>query len=207
MNITHPRLIINIIFKTIENVANDNTNLTWSASSRPTATLSSTLWNHLSVIMRNHPWTTLEDASTILQEKYLYTEKFKYKDTDWTIKDWGTRYKFNSDKFRDEELLHKSEIEAVTLSWDIVQLPSGRGLCYVWPWIQFEYKWKKYDFIKENKSKFMEIVASNDIKWYRNKESCTKYGWKWNIELNVYVLDTHWKKLPDVQLKVTKSVR
>ena len=159
--------------------------------------------------MRNHPWTTLEDASTILQQKYLYPEKFKYKDTDWTIKDWGTRYKFNSDKFRDEELLHKSEIEAVTLSWDIdiVQLPSGRGLCYVWPWIQFEYKWKKYDFIKENKSKFMEIVANNDIKWYRNKESCTKYGWKWNIELNVYVLDTHWKKLPDVQLKVKKSVK
>jgi len=46
----------NIIIPFTNLVANDNTNLTWSASSWPTATLSSTLWNHLSVIMHNHSW-------------------------------------------------------------------------------------------------------------------------------------------------------
>ena len=157
--------------------------------------------------MYNHPNTTLEDASTIMQNKYFLPETFKYKDTDWTIKNGGTWYFFNSDKFRDEELLHKSEIEAVQLSSDIVQLPSGIGLCYEWAWIQFEYNWLKYDFTEENKSKFMDIVANNDIKWFWNKESWQKYEWDWSAVFNVYVLDTQWKKLPDTQLKVKKSVK
>lgn len=101
-----------------------NNNLIDSASSLSTATLSSALGNYLSIIMHNHPGATLEDANTIMQERYLRAERFKYKDPeDGNIKDGEHWYFIDSDKFIQEEILHETEVKAA-FDGGIQSLPS-----------------------------------------------------------------------------------
>ena len=182
-------------------------NMEDTSSSFSTAAESGSLWNFLSIIMYNHTWSTLEDAMTIMINNYLTEDTFKYKDDDWNIQNWWKRYFFNTDKFIQQEILQTSKINAINLNSDDVELPSDGWLCYVWKWIQYEYNWERYNIT--NKSKLVELISSwKNVKWYRNKKTFLKYGWKNSASFDVYVMDNSWKLVPDVQLKnVTKSVQ
>lgn len=60
-----------------------------SDSSFPTATLSGTLGNYLSIMISHHSGYTAEDAMTVITERYLREDVYRYKGTDGQIKDGG----------------------------------------------------------------------------------------------------------------------
>lgn len=181
-------------------------------SSYPTAALSGTLGNFLSILMQTHPGVTLEGANTILQENYLREETFKYvDDSDGSIKDGEQWYFFNTDKFFEYELLQKEAVDAAVekiagqAGNDAVVLPSGYGLCYTGPGVQFEVEGVKYDMTEENRAAF-ETAWSADpsaIKWYFSPLQALVYGASGNAELTVGVLDTSASLIPDISRAIT----
>ena len=208
----------NIIIPFTELVTDDdNSNLISSTSSWPTATLSSTLWNHLSVIMRNHPWTTLEDASTILQDEYLRVEKFKYKDTDGVIKEGGDWYFFDSDKFLKSEILHEAEIKQIltdaakTISEGTsssVSLPAYPGLIYSGPGIFFAVDGTTYEMTSGNQTVLETAIKSgSDIQWSYNPNRVTEYGISETNTIIVQFVDTKAQVVPDVSVSITYSLK
>ena len=157
--------------------------------------------------MSNNPWYTAEDANTVIINDYLQEDTFKYKDqNDWNIKDWGARNFFQDDKFINNEMLHKPEIDAIKLENEDTPLPSGKWIYYEWNWIQFEYKWKRYNL---SDSMWTTAVTSwEDIQYYCNTTLDIKSWWKWTTSFNVGILDKNGKKIPDIQLKnVTKTYK
>ena len=198
----------NIVMPFIPLVWRDNYEDQDTYSSYPTAALSGSLSNFLTIIMWNHPWITLEDANTIMINNYLTEWIYKYKDTDWTIKEWWKRYFFNTEKFIEEEILWKSEIEAIQFTSDDVELPAMEWRCYVWKWIQFECEWKRYDMTNEEDATFKKFVRQwKQIRWFETKESFLKYWWKWEISFDVYMLDKDAKKIEGMELKnIRKAV-
>ena len=198
-------------------VSANNGNLKGSASSYPTAALSSTLWNHLSVIMRNHPWTTLEDASTILQDEYLRVEKFKYKDTDGVIKEGGDWYFFDSDKFLKSEILHEEEIKQILTdaaktisegSSSSVSLPAYPGLIYSGPGIFFAVDGTTYEMTSGNQTVLETAIKSgSDIQWSYNPNRVTEYGISETNTIIVQFVDTKAQVVPDVSVSITYSLK
>ena len=175
-------------------------------SSWPTAFRSSTLWNHLSVLVYNYHSTTLESANKIFVQKYLAQKPFMYKDqADWKIKEWGFRYFSDTDKFKNNELLHKPEIDAVQLNNEITPLPSGHWLYYLWPSIEFEYNWKKYNPSDNYDIRQTAISSWKDIQYYSNTTLDIKRGWKWTTSFKVGVLNKSGKKISDITTTITKN--
>ena len=198
----------NIIIPFIPLVKYNYTEQESTASSYPTGTESSSLWNFLSIIMSNNPWLTLEWAMTIMLDKYLYEDTFRYVNDEWKVVDWETRFLFDTRKFLEEEVIIKSKINKIQFSWDIVELPSHKGISYKWLWFQFEYNWEKYDVIDKNMWKLKDLLKSGaDIKYYWNKKMWRKYWWKSSVTFDVVLLSKDWEEIPDVSLKnITKAV-
>ncbi|MBR3075768.1 MAG: hypothetical protein IKH11_08485, partial [Bacteroidales bacterium] len=181
-----------------------------TASSFSTAMLSGTLGNFLSILMKTHPGTTLEGANTILQENYLREEKFKYVDeTDGSIKDGGDWYFFDTDKFFENEVLHKAEVDAaLAASGGDKPLPSGYGLFYTGPGIQFEAAGSRYDMTEANRATF-EAVWKEDpasVKWYFNSASATASGASGSVNVQVRVLDKDARLIPDISRTVSVNL-
>ena len=208
----------NIVIPFTDLVALDDcSNLTWSATSKPTSALSSTLWNHLSVIMHNHSWTTLEDASTIMQDEYLRVEKFKYKDTDGVIKEGGDWYFFDSDKFLKSEILHEAEIKQILTdaaktisegSSSSVSLPAYPGLIYSGPGIFFAVDGTTYEMTSGNQTVLETAIKSgSDIQWSYNPNRVTEYGISETNTIVVQFVDTKAQVVPDVSVSITYSLK
>ena len=174
-----------------------------STSSLPTAALSSTLGNHLSIIMHNHPGTTLEDANTIMQERYLRSERFKYKDPDdGKIKDGEHWHFIDSDKFILEEILHESEVKSALQN--IPQsLPSTGGLYYEGKGIQYTIDGQTYDMTEENRTALENaVISGKEITWTYNADQAKKYGVTSENSITVQVMDTKARLIPDISMTV-----
>lgn len=179
----------------------------WTSSSYPTSQFASALSNCLKAISKNHPWKTLEELNSIMLDNYYNWEPIKYKDeNDWTIKDWVTKYRPNTGKLINEEILHKTEIEAVQLNSEDTPLPSYDWIYYLWPSIQFEYQWKRYNPSDNYDVRQTAISSWEKIQYYSNTTLDIKRGWKWSTSFEVGVLDKSGKKMTDVEIKkVTKT--
>ncbi len=181
-----------------------------TASSFSTAMLSGTLGNFLSILMKTHPDTTLEGANTILQENYLREEKFKYVDeTDGSIKEGGEWYFFDTDKFFEYEVLHKAEMDtALAASGGDIPLPSGYGLCYIGPGIQFEVAGTSYDMTEANRATFEAVWEANpaSVKWYFNPTSAAAFGASGSVNVQVRVLDKDARLIPDISRTVSVNL-
>ena len=190
--------------------------LTGTTSSFPTATLSGTLGNYLSIIMRTHPGVTLEGANTILQENYLREETFKYvDDSDSSIKDGGQWYFFDTDKFFAYEVLQKEAVDAAVEKIAgqagndaSIALPGGYGICYTGPGVQFEVAGNRLDMTEENRAAFEAAWTADPsaVKWYFSPLQALLYGASGTSELTVGVLDTSAHLIPDVSRTVTVSL-
>ena len=185
----------------------------------PTAALSSTLGNFLSILMKTHPGVTLEGANIILQENYLREETFKYvDDSDGSLKDGGQWYFFDTDKFFEYEVLQKEAVDAAVAEiagqagndgnwagYGAVALPSGYGICYTGPGVQFEAGGTRYDMTEENRASFETAWTADPsaIKWYFSPESASAFGASGRTEITVRVLDTQARLIPDISRTVT----
>ena len=174
-----------------------------STSSFATSSLSGTLGNHLSILMSNHPGTTLEGANTIMQQNYLLEDTFKYKDPeDGVIKDGGTWYFFNTEKFLKEEVLHRAEVEAA-LDGSPQSLPSMGGLYYEGKGIQFSCGGQTYDMIEDNRSVLENAVKSGqEIQWTYSPDRARKFGVSGNNTVTVRVMDKQARFIPDISMSV-----
>lgn len=183
---------------------------TGTTSSFPTAALSGTLGNFLSILMKTHPGTTLEGANTILQENYLREEKFKYVDeTDGSIKEGGEWYFFDTDKFFEHEVLHKADVDTALAAFsDDKPLPSGYGLCYIGPGIQFEVAGTSYDMTEANRAKFEAAWKADpaSVKWYFNPASAAAFGASGSVNVQVRVLDKDARLIPDISRTVSVNL-
>lgn len=192
------------------NIVQPMINLYDTSSSFSTAMLSGTLGNFLSILMKTHPGTTLEGANTILQENYLREEKFKYVDeTDGGIKEGGEWYFFDTDKFFEYEVLHKAEVDAaLAASGDDIPLPSGYGLCYTGPGIQFEVAGTSYDMTEANRATFEAVWKADpaSVKWYFNPTSAAAFGASGNVNVEVRVLDKDARLIPDISRTVSVNL-
>ena len=190
-------------------ISSSNTEDKGSESSFPTAVTSGVLWNAISVVMANHPGITAEDAMTIIVNNYLIEEKFQYKDesTNNNLVDGWEWYFIDMQKLLDVELLQSKAINNVQLNSDVVKLPSGKGICYVGKGIQFEYNGQRYDATSANQSQLNQALKSWAVAWYWNKVMAKKCWVSASAQLDVYVVDKDWKKIPDLHNTITKSVR
>ena len=145
---------------------------------------------------------------TIICDNYLREETFQYKDetTNWALVDGWKRYFIKMQELLDKELLQSDKVNNIQLNGENVQLPSGKWICYTGIWIQFEFEWKRYLTIDSNKSILNQALKSWNIKWYWDKDTFKKYGWKGSASFDVYVVDKGWKKIPDLHLSINKSV-
>ena len=190
-------------------VANEgDDNLIGSTSSLPTAALSSTLSNYLSILMHNHPGTTLEDANTIMQERYLREETFKYKDpADGLVKNGGKWYFIDSDKFIEEEILHKAEVLALLNnapgSQSIIELSGFPGACYEGPGIYFSVDGTTYEMTGANRGTLESAVRSGSaVSWTYSADRARKYGVSGGKTITVHVMDKQARLIPDVSMTV-----
>lgn len=174
-------------------------------SSYPTAAESGSLWNFLSIIMHTHPWTTLENAMTIMIDNYLREETFKYKNDEGDIVDGDKWYFFDTAKFLDNEILHKSDINAIQLNLDDVELPNLVGIIYEGVGIQFEYDGKRYD-VTDTAHLNTALTSGSPLRWFWNKDRFRKYGGTDSVTITAQYVDTQGRTVPDVKLSVTKNV-
>lgn len=183
-----------------------------TASSFSTAMLSGTLGNFLSILMKTHPGVTLEGANTILQDNYLREEKFKYvDDADGSIKEGGEWYFFDTDKFFENEVMQKETVDAALKEIaglagnDAVALPSGGGLCYMGPGVQFEAGGTRLDMTEENRAAFETAWKADpaSVKWYFSPARAAEYGATGSTEFTIRVLDTQARLIPDLSRTVT----
>lgn len=103
------------------------------------------------------------------------------------------------------ELLHLEELESQPFESDSVELPAGKGTCYLGKGVQFEYNGKKYDVT--DAATLQEALKSDGIKWYWNKDRFRKYGGTTTATLDVYVVDKAGQAIPDCHLTLTKNVQ
>ena len=156
--------------------------------------------------MHTHPWTTLEDAMTIMIDNYLREDTFKYKNDEWNIVDGDKWYFFDTSKFLNNEILHKSDIDAIQLNSDDVELPNNVGIIYEGVGIQFEYNGQRYD-VTDTAHLTSALASAAPLRWFWSKARFRKYGGTGSVNLTAKYVDTHGKAVPDVTLSVTKSIR
>lgn len=198
----------NIVMPMAAIVGLNNLESTTTASSFPTAVISWIIWNAISIVMSNHPGITAEDAMTIIVNNYLTEQKFQYKDetTNNNLVDGWEWYFVDMQNLLDVELLQSEKINNIQLNSNLVKLPSGKWICYVGKWIQFEFNWKKYDTTLASQSILNQALKSWNVTWYRNKDMFKKYWWTNSVQFDVYVVDKQWNKIPNLHKTITKSV-
>ena len=103
------------------------------------------------------------------------------------------------------EILHKSDIDAIQLNSDDVELPALTGIIYEGVGIQFEYDGKRYD-VTDTAHLTAALASGAPLRWFWNKTRCRKYGGNGTVILTAHYVDTHGKTVPDVKLSVTKTV-
>lgn len=178
-----------------------------TGSSYPTAALSSSLGNFLSILMTNYPGTTLEGANTIMIEKYFREETYRYKDPDdGQIKDGGKWYFFDTDKFLKDEVLHREAVAAALsgIAQEDIELPSTCGLTYEGAGIRFTTEGETYDMTEENRAALEDAVKSgNEVTWLYSPLRARKYGISGNHTIAVSVMDKAGNLVPDVTLDLS----
>ena len=148
-----------------------------------------------------------------MQERYLRPETFKYKDDDGTIKDGGTWYFYDSDKFFDAEILHKADIlnafsaaASATEATDAtpsVGLPAYPGLVYIGPGIYFTAGGKEYEMTAANRAALEAATrAGEDITWRYSPARARKYGIPAQAAITIRILDTHAQLVPDLSFAI-----
>ena len=198
----------NIVMPMAAIVGWNNNENTSTNSSFPTAVTSGILWNAISIVMSNHPEITAEDAMTIIVNNYLNEQKFQYKDetTNNNLVDGWERYFVDIQKLLESELLQSKAIDNIQLNSNLIKLPSGKWICYVGKWIQFEFNWKKYDVTSATQSILDQALKSWNVTRYRNKHMFKKYWWTNSAQFDTYVVDKQWNKIPNLSKSITKSV-
>ena len=172
----------------------------------PTAALSGTLGNFLSVIMKNRPGTTLEGAMTVMKSNYLIQDTFKYKNDQGEIVDGEHWYFFDTDKFIREEILHESAVESALSGSGTVVLPSVGGLCYEGPGVQFTIGDDTYESVEANRSVLeAAVIVGTPVEWSHNPALAEQiYGISGTVTITVRVMDTHAQVVPDVTLTLSR---
>ena len=158
-----------------------------------------------------------------MQERYLRPETFKYKDDDGTIKDGGTWYFYDSDKFFDAEILHKADIlsafsaaaptASATNNTASINLPTFRGLVYSGPGICFTTGGTTYDMTEANRATLEAAVkADQPISWSYSPALARKHGAgnpsapgssaTPSAIVTIRILDTHAQTVPDLSFTI-----
>lgn len=196
--------------KNIGNIALAMFEFTYATqSSYPTAFACATISNAVSVMMMNNPdLTTPADAMEIISNQYFREEfcKIYGKSTDWHIteaEDCQINY-FKTWDFLRNELLLEGKVNDITLNGDDVELPFGRGICYLGKGVQFELDGVRHDISEA--AALTEALKAGNAKWYWNRRAFRRYGDADSLELHVYVVDKNGKAFPDLELNITKPV-
>ena len=102
--------------------------------------------------------------------------------------------------------MHKSDIDAIQLNSDDVELPNNVGIIYEGVGIQFEYNAQRYD-VTDTAHLTSALASAAPLRWFWSKARFRKYGGTGSVNLTAKYVDTHGKAVPDVTLSVTKSIR
>ena len=187
--------------------------LTHTYSSRAAPIVCGTIGNAVAVIMMNRPeLETPVDAMDIIVDKYLREETLKIRvDTIWTSSnptlieaENSPAYFIKTQELMDNELLQAEKLERLTLNGDDVELPFGRGICYLGKGVQFELDGVRYDI--SDTAALTEALKAGNAKWYWNRRAFRRYGDANTVDLHVYVVDKNGEKFPDLELNITKPV-
>ncbi len=168
--------------------------------------------NAVAVIMMNRPeLETPVDAMDIIVDRYLRMEKLLFtEDTVWSANptlieaENSPAYFIKTQELMDNELLQAEKLERLTLNGDDVELPFGRGICYLGKGVQFELDGVRHD-ISETAA-LTEALKAGNAKWYWNRRSFRRHGDADSVDLHVYVVDKNGEKFPDLELNITKPV-
>ncbi len=145
---------------------------------------------------------------TVITERYLREDAYRYKDTDGQIKDGGKWYFFYTDKFLKDEVLHREAVEAALsgIAQEDIELPSTCGLTYEGAGIRFTTEGETYDMTEENRAALEDAVKSgNEVTWLYSPLRARKYGISGNITITitVSVMDKAGDLVPDVSLPLS----
>ena len=144
---------------------------------------------------------------TIISEKYLIEDTYRYKDPDdGQLKDGGKWYFFDTDKFLKDEVLHREAVEAALsgIAQEDIELPSTCGLTYEGAGIRFTTEGETYDMTEENRAALEDAVKSgNEVTWLYSPLRARKYGISGNITITVSVMDKAGDLVPDVSLTLS----
>ena len=147
---------------------------------------------------------TLITNNYLQKELCLFTERLNEDTLIVTTSEDCVQYRFLPQKFLDNELLQAEKLERLNLNGDDVELPFGRGICYLGKGVQFELDGVRHD-ISETEALTMALKAGN-AKWYWNRRAFRRYGDTDSVDLHVYVVDKNGEKFPDLELNITKPV-
>ena len=144
---------------------------------------------------------------TIISEKYLIEDTYRYKDPDdGQLKDGGKWYFFDTDKFLKDEVLHREAVEAALsgIAQEDIELPSTCGLTYEGAGIRFTTGGETYDMTEENRAVLEDAVKSgNEVIWLYSPLRARKYGISGNHTIAVSVMDKAGNLVPDVTLDLS----
>lgn len=145
---------------------------------------------------------------TIIVNNYLREETFQYMDetTNFELVDGDKWYFIEIEKLLNNELLQADKLDALLFNADEVELPSDNGICYTGMGVQMEFNGKRYDMTDGNQAVVQEALMSGNAKWYWSKDRFKKYGGAGNTSLSVFVVDKEGKRIPDLQLNISKTV-
>ncbi len=168
--------------------------------------------NAVAVIMMNRPeLETPVDAMDIIVDRYLRMEKLMFtEDTVWSANptlieaENSPAYFLKTQELMDNELLQAEKLERLALNGDDVELPFGRGICYLGKGVQFELDGVRHD-ISETAA-LTEALKAGNAKWYWDRRAFRRYGDADTVDLHVYIVDKNGEKFPDLELNITKPV-
>ena len=88
---------------------------------------------------------------------------------------------------------------------DDIPLPSGYGLCYTGPGIQFETAGSRYDMTEAKRAKFEAAWKADpaSVKWYFSPSSAAAFGASGTVNIEVRVLGKDAKLIPDISRTVS----
>lgn len=197
----------NIVMPMIPLITSNNEESQISDSSFPTGVLGGTIWNAISVVMANNPWTTPLGAMTKIVNDYLRKEKFQYMDetTNRKLVDGGDRCFLDMEKLNNNELLKMEALNNIELNSDLIELPSDNWIWYKGKWIQFKFEWNIYDC--SNEEMLHQALKAWNGKWYWNSNLFRKYGGKDTAKIDVYVVNKGWKSFLDSTIKKDVAIK
>ncbi len=181
-------------------------------SSWPAPMVCGAIGNAVAVIMMNRPeLETPVDAMDIIVDRYLRMEKLMFtEDTVWSANptlieaENSPAYFIKTQELMDNELLQAEKLERLTLNGDDVELPFGRGICYLGKGVQFELDGERHDI--GDVAALTEALKAGNAKWYWNRRAFRRYGDADTVDLHVYVVDKNGEKFPDLELNIIKPV-